>query len=319
MLYRSEVVNLVHKKFCDLLGCYELYKNEFAKKINELEREKQYYIDRAKMLDEKLREFAKTNTVCINELDMLRKELADAKAKIDELMQQINNYSEKPYSGKHTLAKITYRRPMFVAKNDVRDFQIDVRQFIMPNNFEIYDDISSNNLFYTQNKNLDELIPKIYYLAKKNYSYEYDSQFGFSELWMFPFETLQMRKLGKGADCDDWAILIGSYFACAGIPRDRWWVSAGYTRSGEGHATVYAKDNSGNWHHLNSTNPYPRNAQTLAEFPLKDDEKDSIGIEPDSFWFSFNDYWSISDFETKSASVSFNKSLLAKRISIKRW
>lgn len=214
------------------------------------------------------------------------------------------------------IKKITYQRPVLIAKEKWTIAQIDVRNFITANDYHIQNEIKKNKLFYTGEEDLDKLIPKLYKLAKKNYKYAFDNQFGFSEYWMFPFETRAVRAEGKGADCDDWAIKIGSYFATARIPSTDWFISAGYTRSKIGHATVYAKSSDEKFNHLNSTNQ-KNYYNDLKKFPSKNDSKDKIGIHPDKFWFSFNDKFAINKFETSSAVNSFNKEKTMGNIKIK--
>ena len=307
----------IRKLLCNWLDCCEEFKKEikrlglsketYKRLLNQCEVERGAAMKKLEEKDNKIQEL-------ILDLHSANAQIEDLKQEIEELRQNIHKIP--PYKGKHTEAEITYRRYMLVGKNEIRQFKIDVRHFIMPNNFEIYNDIERNNLFVEDTENLNEVVPKLYYLAKKRYKYRYDSvQFGMSEVWLFPFELLQLLKLGMAGDCEDWAHLIGSYFACAGVPRDRWWISCGYCKGvNGGHSTVYVKDDSGIWRHLNSTSPYPKNAKSLEDFPDKDDPKDSLGIG--DFWFSFNDYWSISDFTT-NAKKSFKREKAMKNVNIK--
>ena len=210
-------------------------------------------------------------------------------------------------------ANITYKRPVLIGKNEYKQIEIDVRNFIMPD-FEMENKLKESNQIYDGTQDLDELIPKVYHLAKTNYKYEKDEQYGFSEYWMFPFELRAVLAKNRSGDCDDWANMIGSYFAAANIPRDRWLISTGIARAGYGHATDYAKDFIGVWRHLNSTKP-EYDSKHLSGFPSNKDKNDKPGIKTDGFWFSYNDRFSVHEFESEEAKASFEKSKL--KVSIK--
>jgi predicted transglutaminase-like cysteine proteinase len=205
---------------------------------------------------------------------------------------------------------ITYRRQVFI-NNKAYWTNIDVRQFINTN-YLIEQEIRNKNLFYDGKQDLNTLIPKIIKQAQKNYKYEYDTKKGHSEYWLFPYETQFMIQNNKGADCEDWAILIASYLKSAGIPSENWFISAGTTRSGYGHATIYFNYKN-KWYHINSTTQHTNTK--ITQYPTKEDETDKIGIHPQKFWFSFNDKISINKFETTTAKTNFNKN--NKNITIK--
>ncbi len=246
--------------------------------------------------------------------ELLKFNLNQKQNEINELKQDVQVLSKSfSFPFKH----ITYARA-YVGKNkQIKFTNIDVRTFVKAWDYEIYEDIKKHNLFYTGKENLDELIVKLYFLAKKKYKYAYDEQTtGFSEYWEFPFEVRTRFKKGIGSDCDSWAIFIGSYWACAGIPRTHWLLTAGVTRSGYGHATCYAKSSLGTWHHLNSTSlSYKyRKAKKVQEFPLNSHEGDSIGLK--EFWFSWNDLFSGNKWETPQAEESFLKEKEMQKIVI---
>jgi predicted transglutaminase-like cysteine proteinase len=310
---------MIKKMICEWLECNNELIDQLAlleNKAHYLEQDLKVKENEALQKTKALFELSKENSINVELLEEVLQESEEKDLLLHELKQELD--VKREYQGRHSEARITYKRPFFYKKDTIREFGIDVRQFITPNNFEIFDDLARKDLFYSADKNLDELIPKIYYEAKKNYKYEYDQEYGFSEFWMFPFELLQMRKLGRAGDCEEWANLIGSYFACAGVPRSRWWVSAGNVRAGGfGHATIYCQANDGEWHHLNSTS-FVKNRKSIKDFPHKDDENDGIGIKPKGFWFSFNDYYSISDFESTEARQSFQKECKNIKITKKR-
>jgi predicted transglutaminase-like cysteine proteinase len=211
-------------------------------------------------------------------------------------------------------AEITYTRPILIGTNKFGQKEIDVRLFIQPD-FEIEKTINSKKLMYDGEQDLDKLIPKVYAAAKASYKYGSDSNYGFSEYWMFPFELRYVRSKNLAGDCDDWSNWIASHFAAANIPRHLWLVSCGTTRNGFGHSTIYCKDSEKNWHHLNSTKPDYR-YDDLKKYPSNKDETDKIGIKDGGFWFSYNDAWSIHKFESTEAAATSKKEKL--KIKIKR-
>ncbi len=229
------------------------------------------------------------------------------KGQISKLNNLLSSESRMQYTGKLTSAKIEYRRQLLSAGNTLKTHQIDIRNFITPNNHWIFDAIKKKNLFINSNDELNTKIPALYKLARKGYKYLSDQkQFGKPEVWLFPFEAVKL----KAKDCEDWSNIIGSYFACAGVPRDRWWVTCGRTRRGTGHATIYARDDNGQWRHLNSTNQKIVGMK-LTDYPLNSDETDLIGLK--TYWFSYNDLFSVTMFEELETN-GFYKSKLNKKI-----
>ncbi len=200
-------------------------------------------------------------------------------------------------------AEITYTRQILIAERTFKEIGIDIRNFIMAD-FRMENKLKAKNLIFDGTQNLDILIPKIYKLAKHGYKYGNDLKYGFEEYWMFPFELQEILKHGKAGDCDDWANLIGSYFVAAKIPRNLWLVSVGIARGGYGHATVYVKDGTGIWRHLNSTRPESK-AEHLSGFPSNKDKNDMPGIKPDGFWFSYNDKFALHKWDSEEAKEAF--------------
>ncbi len=212
-------------------------------------------------------------------------------------------------------AEITYARPVLVSERTYEQIGIDVRNYIMPD-FNMEKKLKKKNLIYDGTQNLDELIPKIYHLAKNGYKYGNDLKYGFEEYWMFPYELQAVLKYNKAGDCDDWANLIGSYFVAARIPRNLWLISVGVARAGYGHATVYAKDGIGIWRHLNSTRPEYK-SEHLSGYPSNKDKNDSPGIKPDGFWFSYNDKFAIHRWDSEEAKEAFALAELPIYIKVK--
>jgi len=226
---------------------------------------------------------------------------------INDLNELLSAENRMQYTGKLTSAKIEYRRQLLSAGNTLKTHQIDIRNFITPNNHWIYDSIKKKGLFINSENEINKKVPALYKLARKGYKYISDKkQFGKPEVWLFPFEAVKL----KAKDCEDWSNIIGSYFACAGVPRSRWWVTCGRTRTGTGHATIYARDDTGKWRHLNSTNQKVTGLK-LTDYPLNTDKKDLIGLE--TYWFSYNDFFSVTMFEDLQTN-GFYKSELKDKI-----
>jgi len=230
---------------------------------------------------------------------------------IEELKDKINGLIKPPTDIPN--ADITYQRPVLVGPNHFKQVEMDIRNFIMPD-FTIEKAVKS--LRYNGSQDLDELIPKLYLKAKSNYKYGSDTQYGFSEYLMFPYELRFARSKGLAGDCDDWANKIGSYFAAANIPRDKWLISFGWARNNIGHATVYTKDSTGIWRHLNSTKKDYSHSD-LKLYPSRHNNNDYSGLKPSGIWFSYNDVFSIHQFESREASATFKKEL-GDKITIKR-
>ncbi len=256
----------------------------------------------------------KQEKICSNlstRLGEWRNDAEKYSAELEALKKEIEE-TEAPTSVPS--AEITFRRPVLISEKNFKQVEIDVRNFIMPD-FEMENKLIAKNLIYDGTQDLDELIPSVYHFAKKGYKYGFDKEYGFNEYWMFPFELQTALKHKKAGDCDDWANLIGSYFAAADIPRNRWLISVGETRSGIGHATVYAKDEIGIWRHLNSTKP-ESTSKELFGFPSSKDKNDSSGIKPDGFWFSYNDVFAIHRWDSEKAKKAFEAAKLP--VTIKR-
>ena len=195
---------------------------------------------------------------------------------------ELKNY----WNNKYRIGKITYKgRPLPFSNININ---IPVNILITPNDPFIIEDLKKWNLYKT-GEDPETLVPKIYKKIKTDYyKYAYDrNTWGTNELWEFPFEVREMRKKGKGVDCDSWSHFKLSYYIAAGVPNWMVKVVCGNTDLG-GHSTIYVyskKDNT--WHHINST--YGKNYSNVKTYPTHDDArngKDKIGIN--NVWFSFN-------------------------------
>jgi predicted transglutaminase-like cysteine proteinase len=93
-------------------------------------------------------------------------------------------------------------------------------------------------------KNNDEIAAKAHKWVVANVTYTSDtSQFKDDEVWLFPFETLKLKK----GDCEDGAILLANILLANGIPYWRVRLNAGDVKGG-GHAWVtYLRELDDQW------------------------------------------------------------------------
>ena len=270
-------------------------------------------------LSETIESFKKKDIANELRIRQLQDEATKLLGEIDMIGEQLPKADpmEKIWNEKYPKADITYSRYMMVSKGTEKFFNIDVRLFIQPNDFVIQNDLTKNKLMVGEQKSLNKLIPKIYHLAKKNYKYSYDDDnFGFGEVWLFPFELRELRKINKAGDCEDWSHKIVSYLISAGVPDWRVRVVCGDTKGGfGGHSTVYVLDDGlETWRHLNSTTPYHK-FDDLTLFPTSKDEDDKFGIG--NVWLSFNNKYSWHVFETKTSAKNYKKEKAMLPIKIK--
>jgi len=265
-------------------------------------------------------EIAKTECVkdvsdLINEKLKIKKEfynLMDEKIVLEERLKEIGDESINPTSVPNK--SILYRRKVYLNKQWY-NAKISIRNFFTVNDDVYKDKLKEKDLFITCEEEIEQKVPLIYNLAKINYKYVKDITHGFNEYWLFPWELDFNIKKKLGGDCEDWSHKIVSMLRIAGVPASRVFASCGTTRYGFGHSTVYVKDFSGVWRHLNSTRPHLRKT-VLSDYPSKDDETDRMGIKKGGFWFSANDKISISKFETAEAKSLFNAEPVMKLVEI---
>jgi len=110
-------------------------------------------------------------------------------------------------------------------------------------------------IFYTNNHDIpkvpdgtfDEMAMACRNYVEETITYTTDTQqFKQTEIWMFPFETLKLKK----GDCEDGAILMVNMMLKAGIPYWRIRLNAGDVNGG-GHAYVtYLKEEDTKWYVL---------------------------------------------------------------------
>ena len=266
---------------------------------------------------------------CIDDMQMLREEILSEEAKVETQVKVIEDLTgqmgslkaelekikvpdplkeaEDMWNAKYPIASISYAGRYFPF-DKLKKIEIDVRLFITPNDFVIYQDLKNNQLLVSTPTQCNDMIMKIYKHTRTKslnpYRYEYDEpNLGVSEFWFFPHE---LRVAQKG-DCDDWGNELASYLIAAGVPEFRVRCVAGVTYNGFGHLTVYVLgDDLVTWYHLNSTNPISMiRTNDLTQMPKHGDENDKIGIK--DVWFSFNHVNAWHVFKTDTAAESFEK------------
>lgn len=188
---------------------------------------------------------------------------------VKELNEKINKLTyvsedEKYYETKYPTANISYKR-----NEKTGDFDIDVRKFIQPNDY---------NLPIITGKDDDEKALNSLKWVINNITYTPDKTIiDMNEYWMFPHETYTLKK----GDCEDGAILLASIMIKNGIKPWKIRVTAGDVTVG-GHAfVVYYSEENKRWILLDWC--FWKNIK-----PIKDriDYKDEACYK--TIWFSFN-------------------------------
>ena len=105
--------------------------------------------------------------------------------------------------------------------------------------------VNDNTIPKITGKDNDEKAKKSLDYVKKNIKYKTDIQlFKEDEQWLFPFETLALKK----GDCEDGAILMANIMKKSGIPFHRIRINAGNVKGG-GHAYVtYRREKDELWY-----------------------------------------------------------------------
>jgi hypothetical protein len=112
--------------------------------------------------------------------------------------------------------------------------------------------------------------------------------------------------MDKG-DCEDYGNSLASHLIAAGVPHFRVRAVCGncWGYNGSGHLTVYVLgDDLKTWYHINSTSTGSEYSN-LTQCPKSNDPNDLIGIK--DVWFSYNDQYSWSVFESVYSEDDFNK------------
>jgi len=238
----------------------------------------------------------------------LKESMRECKLRLQKLQDEVEkkekeSYWEQYWNNKKPKTDIFYLgRVLPTTKTRLK---IDVKLFVTPQDAGIHKELRSNNLYWDGREPLNQHILKLYKWHQKRFlRYKHDKElFGIPELWMFPHEMMAMKK----GDCDDYANSLASFLIASGVPYWRVRVVAGTTYSGVGHLTVYVLgDDMKTWYHLNSTTPYYWiQAKKLEGMPTTNNPKDKLGIK--DVWFSYNNRYAWSVFETSTAARRFKE------------
>ena len=166
--------------------------------------------------------------------------------------------------------------------------ETDVRDFITPNNYLI-DDVVKSIECDNAILGYDERAFRIQKWVIDNIKYEHDiTNVGFNEMWLFPFETLAIKK----SDCEDGSHLIASMLIASGIPNWRVRCVAGLVKTNSataptgGHGYVaYCRECDDTWIVLDWCY-YPDLSPICDRKSLKENE---LYLD---VWFSFNNLYS---------------------------
>jgi len=263
--------------------------------------------------------------VLVKKLDMLQSMLDKTNSEIDSYKQDISNLlkenkvlkeggipehpMETYWNNKHPQANIYYiGRPSLVRPDENQ--RVDVKLMLTPTDFVIHSWLKSKKLYVKDPLHIDSFLPELYYQHQKSwFHYVHDGKntLGHGEYWMYPYELREKRQANAGGDCDDYAISLVSHYIAAGVPEWRVRVVVGGTTGHlGGHATTYVlSDDLKTWHHFNSTSL--NRFLHITDAPKFGDKSDSIGIDPNNVWFSFNNKHAWHQFETNASRADFNK------------
>lgn len=204
-----------------------------------------------------------------------------ARSILSDEMEELDNYrNEEKITNSKKIKEDYYNKkypendvPYFRTDNQ-KTIQIDVRQFVNPNDFNLpivsgtTDDEKALNC-------LRWIIQNIKYVPDKQ-------QYGMGEYWAFPYQTLNNKK----GDCEDGAILLASMMIKNGIPNWKIRVSAGnvlLNNQNAGHAYVtYYYEEGDRWVLLDWCYwPNQKEISDRIDYKFEELYKD--------IWFSFND------------------------------
>jgi hypothetical protein len=247
-------------------------------------------------LNNKIDNYDKSLDKKIIEINKLKEKLSSTKWKFSDKLDK-----------KYPEAKIYYKGRSFPFSKEL--IEVPVNVLITPNDPAIKQYVEDWKVNITRENYETEVVRLWHLIHDRFYRYDYDKNvWGASEVWEFPFETLErMKENWHGEDCDSWAIFQTSFYIAAGLNPSYVRAVAGMTSLG-GHATVYVfSEKDKKFHHLNSTyGTFWGNK--LSDFPTHKDArkgKDRIGIK--NVWFSFNNLNSWHTFKTDADKKSFKK------------
>jgi transglutaminase-like putative cysteine protease len=204
------------------------------------------------------------------------KQIINQLDRINNLQDEINllkytSDKEKYYDTKYPKQNISYRRT-----DSGKTINIDVRQFLNPNNFNL-PKISGNNDDEIMINSLSWVVFNIKYVPDK-------TQYGMDEYWAFPYQVLDTKK----DDCEGGSVLLYCIARANGIPAWKLrvncgWVVNPYNGNTEGHAYLtYYSESEDKWFSMDWC--FLPNANQLKD---RDSYKDEAHYG--DVWFSFNE------------------------------
>ena len=237
------------------------------------------------------------------ELNALNNEIIGLERKIAEIPPETFVPDKvQEWETKHPYRAVYYARKLPFNKD--RNYSEDIRHFINPQDPRIKAWVVNRQVLIHDPWKCNDEIAKLFAEDRLDYKYAYDSsQFGVSEMWLYPAETLELER----GDCEDWANLLASRLIAAGVPHQRIRCVAGYTNgSGGGHGTVYVLgDDFDTWYHLNSTRS--TTCSKLEQYPTSHDTNDTMGVIGENIWCAWNSVHSWQNFRTDLAEKTFRE------------
>lgn len=186
------------------------------------------------------------------------------------------------WENKHPLAEQMYEgRPLPNGKR----YNMDVRHFVWADDIFLKKIIDEMRRPHPEAEGQADLVRACQKFVCNTLTYTSDTTLGASEYWLFPAETLVMKR----GDCEDGSILMASLISCA-LPPDELWrirVVAGWVEAEDGqlggHAyCTYCRPDDNEWVILDWC--YFADPQIpIDQKPLAKDIKQYRDI-----WFSFN-------------------------------
>jgi len=223
----------------------------------------EYFSEKEKEQINKLKENIKELNETINYVEMEKQGLLEQLEKETELNELEIYWNEKRPHHEN------YQRLVRTIPKIDSYVKVDPRVFLNPkdNSVPFLTEDSSDNTN-------DQRAYKCLQWVHKNIKYTDEmTQFKEKEEWLFPFETMSLRK----GDCEDGAILLANMMLKAGIPYWRIRLNAGDVKGG-GHAYVtYLREKDNKWIILDWCYWYSSNGR------LWKNAKKYFGI-----WFSWN-------------------------------
>ena len=244
--------------------------------------------------EEKLKECERNKAKVIEEIvkcdktqDEMAKDILDLKSQNIELVKLVPkiNPLEKKLNNKYPKKTIVYKGRSIP---NYGNYELGVRNFFVNSNSSELQKIAGKWKKLPD----DEKAVECQKWVKKYIKYVSDKkQYGMSEYWAYPSETLKTKR----GDCDDQAILDANLMMASGIPYWKIRLSAGnvYDKKGKpmgGHCFVcYYVEEKDYWV-AHDTTFYP----DLRPINQRSDYKESILYGKGEVWFSWNKNFSFS-------------------------